>query len=541
MIATATRTRTAREYARSSKGKGNRSKSTNDQHTANLAAEQEFGPWTWGEAYADTGSASKYATKNRDDFDRLTADLASGDFGAPGDVLVMWEISRLSREMGIGVKLIDLCEAGEYLIHVTSDERTYNPANANDRHALIAGINNAELEARRLSKRTLRGVNSNVDAVNDDGEEAARPHGVIPFGYAREYGLVDGQSRPISQYPVPAQAEIVIELFRRVLAGDSIRSVALDFQARGLVGGRGKPFSPQTLRVLLTKDAYRGYRMNKGRTVKASWPVISVYKGSEVTADEFTVIWHGVQALLADPTRRTHTGTAIKHVLTMAIRCSNCAGPFSVGNRKGNRPSAYLCHERGCMSIPKDDVDALLIGDAKHPGRIIQYLADPLIHSEPPMEDGSQLATLRGQLDAKRADLKETQETEAESPAHERRLARREERTEAEITTLEDRIKKLTPRPPATNKLGIEPGATLAKVWSAWESAPLTVQREIAHDVLSPNALGMALVIRAPAPGTPAPAKDRIVFAHGPEDVPGPASGGPVPKIDWQALIARTA
>ena len=541
MIATATRTRTAREYARSSKGKGNRSKSTNDQHAANLAAEQEFGPWTWGEAYADTGSASKYATKNRDDFDRLTADLASGDFGAPGDVLVLWEISRLSREMGIGVKLIDLCEAGEYLIHVTSDERTYNPANANDRHALIAGINNAELEARRLSKRTQRGVNSNVDAVNDDGEEAARPHGVIPFGYAREYGLVDGQSRPISQYPVPAQAEIIIELFRRVLAGDSIRSVALDFQARGLVGGRGKPFSPQTLRVLLTKDAYRGYRMNKGRTVKASWPVISDYEDSEVTAEEFTAMWHGVQALLADPTRRTHTGTAIKHVLTMTIRCGNCAGPFGVGYRKGTRPSAYLCHERGCMAIPKDDVDAFLIGDAKSPGRIIQYLADPRIHTAATDQPSPELALAQRTLATKRLSLKEFTAADPETPAAADLIGRKIEKLNTEIADLDGRIKKLTPRPPATNKLGIEPGATLAQVWSAWESAPLNVQREIAHDVLSPNALGMALVMRAPAPGTPAPAEARIVFAHGPEDVPGPASGGPVPKIDWQALIARTA
>ncbi|MGI5517347.1 hypothetical protein [Streptomyces sp. CA-106131] len=57
----------------------------------------------------------------------MTADLADGTFGASGDILVLWEISCLARETGKGVKLIDLCEAGGYRIHITSYERSYNP------------------------------------------------------------------------------------------------------------------------------------------------------------------------------------------------------------------------------------------------------------------------------------------------------------------------------------------------------------------------------------------------------------------------------
>lgn len=175
----------AREYLRSSKGKGGRSVSTDDQHRDNLAAEREFGPWAWGEAYADTGSASKFARKDRDDFEKLMTDLRSGDFGQPGDVLVLWEISRLARETGKGVALVDAVEAGGYKIHVTSLDRTFNPANYGDRHSLISGINDAEKEARLLSARTLRGVNSALD----DG----KPHGKRPFGYARDYELIDGR------------------------------------------------------------------------------------------------------------------------------------------------------------------------------------------------------------------------------------------------------------------------------------------------------------------------------------------------------------
>ncbi|MBX7554640.1 recombinase family protein [Streptomyces sp. NPDC004232] len=147
-MATVIGTRTAREYLRVSKGKGKTARSITDQHRDNIAAEADHGPWTWGEPYKDTGSASKYATKTRDDFEKLLADLTSGAFGDPGDVLVLWEVSRLARGTGRGVALIDAAEAGGYLIHVTSLDRTFDPRNYGDRHSLIGGINDAEKEAR---------------------------------------------------------------------------------------------------------------------------------------------------------------------------------------------------------------------------------------------------------------------------------------------------------------------------------------------------------------------------------------------------------
>lgn len=505
-----TMTTTAREYARSSKGKGNRSKSTEDQHADNLRAEQEFGPWTWGPAYADTGSASKFATRNRDDFDRLTADLASGAFGAPGTILVLWEISRLSREMGVGTKIVDLCETGGYKIHVTSEERTYNPSNYNDRYALQAGINDAEREARRLSKRTKRGVDSNVNATDDNGDPAARPHGIIPFGYQRETAYVDGRPRPVRQFEQPEEAEIIRELFRRVLAGDSIMSVSRDFTARGITSRptqsrpKGVPFSPQTLRVMLTHDAYRGYRVHKGKTIKASWPAI---------VDDAT--WHGVQALLADPSRRSHTGAGIKHELSMILRCGVCGGPMTVTYRRAQKtplPPAYQCRDKACTRINKDGVDDLLIGNAERPGLIMQFLTSPYIYRSPADEESDELTAVRGELAAKERDLKETQQAEAATLAEERRMAAREERLENEIKELQARRDQLTPRPSTGDRLDLGPDAALAEAWSSWESAPLTVRRALAAELLNPDQFGTAVVMRAPAMGTVVPAAERIRF-----------------------------
>lgn len=60
-MATATAIRKAREHLRVSKGKAARS--ITGRHRDNLTAAEQHGPWTRGEAYKDTGSASRFATK----------------------------------------------------------------------------------------------------------------------------------------------------------------------------------------------------------------------------------------------------------------------------------------------------------------------------------------------------------------------------------------------------------------------------------------------------------------------------------------------
>lgn len=61
-----------------------------------------------GMPYQDQESASRYATKARDGYDRLMGELTSGQFGA--EVLMLWESSRGSRRVGEWVTLIELRE-----------------------------------------------------------------------------------------------------------------------------------------------------------------------------------------------------------------------------------------------------------------------------------------------------------------------------------------------------------------------------------------------------------------------------------------------
>ena len=50
---------------------------------------------------------------------------------------------------------------------------------------------------------------------------------------------------------------MVVEAFERVAAGHTLRQVARDFAARGVVGRRGRPMTAATLRPMLLSDDLR--------------------------------------------------------------------------------------------------------------------------------------------------------------------------------------------------------------------------------------------------------------------------------------------
>jgi len=546
LAAVETATRMAREYLRVSKGKGRTARSIRDQHTDNLDAQEEYGPWTWGEPYQDTGSASKFARKARDDFEKLVSDLRTGAFGAEGDVLVLWEISRLARETGRGVEIIDLCETSGYLIHITSHERTYNPRNYNDRHELISGIADAEREAGRLSKRTLRGLNS--------AASEGRPQGQVSFGYARDYEVIDRRPRPVAQYPEKDEGPLIAELFVRVagaednrLGDDSVPllytntprgdggllpepmySLAQEWEDRGIVSRDrivdgepvpGVPFSPQSMRSMLVRPAYAGLRKHNGKIVPIQWegwtPIVS------------RTLFERVQRILADPSRRTYTGEHIKHVLTMTMKCDVCGGGMVVVTRRqrGKKNAVgYQCGPKGHVWVPKEQTDLIIIGeldrfdletgDRLPPqlGWVLQWLAAPHRHAalKHRPDAGTAEKSLRAEVERLNGELAQLRDAPRPGTA----LARIErtkdiEEYENELARAEGKLIKLTTPAPLAELLPDEPIADIAG-W--WKQAGVEKQRAIAAQVLSPPLLGEVRVTPSPVSRNAAPVAERIVL-----------------------------
>lgn len=478
----------AREYLRVS-AKGDRS--IPEQHDDNVRASGREG-FTLGEPYKDQGSASRYAVKARDDFDRLADDLENGRFGA--DVLQLWESSRGSRKVGEWVTLIELCEERRVQIYVTTHARLYDPANPRDRRSLLEDAVDSEYETAKISSRTRRGISANV--------ANGRPHGTCPFGFKRDYTVVRGGLKPVRQYPHPEEAPLVAELFERILAGDSFRAVERDWSERGLTGRRGKPFTGATLRDMVTGVHYIGLRTHKGETVKANWDGL-------VSEETF----YAVQALVSDPKRMTKAAGGVRNALTAVLRCDTCGGPLAVRHRvrKGRQmPSAYEC-KVGHIRVSKGDVDRIIIGDTESGdlGVLLAYLARPG-HYEAltrTTTDGAVAQQLRDELARLRAGLAEMEEATPETVQEARVLARSIAAKEERVAELDARLRELT-QPSALASL-FPPLEAGEDVMQRWQATPVTAQRAIAALLLTPQVLGEVRVTKARY-GLPMPVTERL-------------------------------
>ncbi|MFJ9909695.1 recombinase family protein [Streptomyces sp. NPDC101152] len=495
-MATATETLTGREYRRVSSDKSGEGRSVDEQGWENAAAAEDHGI-ALGEPYEDTGSASRYQRKGRDGFDKLTDDLKNDTFGA--DVLILWESSRGSRKVGEWITLIELCEERGVKIFVTSQGNMYDPANGRDRKALIDDANDSGYESYKIRTRVKRSLDANL--------AAGKPNGQVPFGYMREpVWTTDRRGRKVTrsgpQLPDPATAVLVIELFRRIKSGHSFLSIERDWAARGVTNKSGRPFSAQHLRSMATRKAYIGIRVHYGEESEGDWPVIADFKGSPMTADAFVTLFKEVGKILADPARKTVKHGASPHEFTGALRCDVCGGPVKVDGRKTT--GRYTCRDKGCVSIPKEAVDAVLTLD------LIAFLSDPDVYRAITPEDGgAELDSVRAQLAAKRAELGELESAPRPSGARAKiAMLTMIEELEGEITELEDRETKLTPRPSPLAEL-FEYGPDIERRWKA---RPVEVRRQIATMVLSPELLGQPRVKQVAASASPA-VEDRIAWA----------------------------
>jgi DNA invertase Pin-like site-specific DNA recombinase len=480
----------AREYLRVSKDKSGRERSIVEQHADNEADAADHG-WTLGQPYSDVGSASRYATKPRGNYDTLVSDLRADRFGA--DVLILWESSRGSRRASEWLALIELCAERGVKIHVTSHQRTYDPTIGRDRKSLRDDASDSEYESDKISQRATRANGANA--------KAGRPHGRVPYGFRRTYDPTTGDL--VGQEIEPDEAKVIRELFDRIAAGHSLRGIARDFAARNITKRSGGPFSPAHLRSLATTHAYAGIRVhvpgrrdgNKQRRpdmieYKADWPAIVPRR-----------TWLAVQQILSDPGRKTTRPGRGRHLLSMIAKCDVCGGPLAATER--DRGPEYQCHRGGHVRIDKPGLDDLAerailayLGDPARADRITRRDADDAELEAAKVAVAEVEAELRDLVDRVSRGALSLDFAQRVEPGIRQRL----DAAKARVTELE------TPAPLAGY---ITPGRDVARRWKA---APMSARREVARVLLTPAYLGELRVTRSPSPGHRAPVKDRTVW-----------------------------
>ncbi|MBO3738006.1 recombinase family protein [Actinoplanes sp. NEAU-H7] len=339
----------ALRYQRASQDKKEQGKSVHDQGVLNVKEITSHG-WTDSASFTDNDrSASRHATKEREEFERLIDAIQTGK----GDVLVIWEISRNQRDLSVYVKIRDMCtEVGLNFWLVGGV--LYDLRDKNDRMMLGFQAVQAEWLADSIRDNVLRGI---VGAA-----EAGRPHSRVTYGYRRIYHtrtralerqepddevlIATAPDGTTSEY---TRAGIVREIYDKVTSGIPLIRIADELNARGVPSPQGTKWMRGVVRVIALRPAYIGKRVLRGEIVgDGIWDGI---------VDEDTY-WASVR-MLKDPSRKTTRAGRAVYLLSYVVPCGVCGGPISrqLARRRNWSRDVYSCLNKRCVAAPMDLMD----------------------------------------------------------------------------------------------------------------------------------------------------------------------------------------
>lgn len=487
-----------REYLRVSvvkdTGGRERERSPNQQHGDHQKDAERQGFTLHANPYRDVGSASRYATKARDEFDRMIADLQAGRFDADG--LALWEGSRGSRKMSEWALLLDLLAEGRKAVWIHTHGRMYDTTNHRDRRTLLEEAVDAEYESGKTSDRLIRD--------HADRAAAGRPAGRVSFGYRAAHDVRTGKL--LGRVPDPVNGPLVVELFERFTSGDSLRGVSKDWETRGIVNGTGKPFTVGHLRCMLRNRTYIGERVHMPGK-RSRWFLdpehATITPGTwEPIVDR--EVFFLAQAILTDPSR-LNTRYGEQHLLSGVARCDHCSNRLYAMRSNGKR--IYRCRDKGCVHVPEDDLDALAVR------RILDYLTSPQVYEG--LEQAhetvhTELAELDAQLSQARHELLDLETRVAAGRLTLDFAEKVEPGMRARLAEMQTRRDGLTT--PSVLRGLIAPGEDAPERWAA--ITDVSRRRGIAALVLSPPMAGQLRVTRSPIRKRPVSAEQRVVFVR---------------------------
>lgn len=264
--------------------------------------------WQVVEQYVDD-DVSAWSGRKRPQYSRSLDDLETGTING----LLVYDLDRLHRQPSELEAFIDMCQRLR-LTNVTSVSGDIDLTTAD-----------GQFQARILGAVAKKESDDKSRRIRRKHEELA-VNGKVSGGGSRPYGY------ELDKLTVrPAEAAIVAECAKRLLAGEPVRSIASDLNERGVPSAGGGLWSPQSLTRMLASARISGQREHKGEIVaNAEWPAI-------ITVEETAAI----RALLSNPARRTNRA-ARRYPLHGLLTCSHCGERLVARPRTGGQ-RRYAC------------------------------------------------------------------------------------------------------------------------------------------------------------------------------------------------------
>jgi site-specific DNA recombinase len=288
--------------------------------------------WPVSEVYIDD-DRSAYSGRLRPQYRRMLDDIRAGTV----DAVLVWHLDRLHRQPRELEEFFEVCDSAKLtaLASVTADtDLSTHDGRFLARILGAVARKESDDKSRRITRKHLE--------LAQAGK--ATGGGSRPFGYRADRRTVE-----------PIEAGAVREAAARIRAGDSLRAIASDWNARGVATVSGGQWSPHVLKRMLTGARLSGQRSYRGEIVaKGDWEAI-------LTPDETAHL----RSILGNPERLTRR-TVRRYLLSGGLlRCGLCdatlvARPRTDGSRR------YVCAKgpglAGCgrIAVVADELEALI-------------------------------------------------------------------------------------------------------------------------------------------------------------------------------------
>ena len=288
--------------------------------------------WPVSEVYVDDDK-SAYSGRVRPAYRRMLDDIRAGQI----DAVLVWHLDRLHRQPKELEEFFEVCDDARLtaLASVTGD----TDLSTHDGR-FLARILGAV--ARKESDDKSRRISRKHQELAQAGKAAGG--GSRPFGYRADRRTVD-----------PIEADAVREAAARIRAGDSLRAIATDWNARGIPTVSGREWSPHVLKRMLMSARLSGQREYRGEIVATGdWQPI-------LTPDETA----SLRAFLGNPERLTRR-TVRRYLLSGGLlRCGLCGATLVARPRSDGR-RRYVCAKgpglAGCgrIAVLADELEELV-------------------------------------------------------------------------------------------------------------------------------------------------------------------------------------
>lgn len=250
-------------------------------------------------------SAYKDRGRNRPRWAELLTMVRRGE----AEVVIIYKSDRASRGGGPG--WAPLLEAAEEA-GLDLDRFILTPSGYLSEFELGIRATMDREESRKTSDR-LRDVAART-------AQQGKPNG----GGRRPFGYTAGDFAEI----VPEEAELIREAAGRVLAGESLRAIAADWNTRGVATSSGGRWQSSTLGTILRGPHLAGLRRHRGKVLPGSWPAI-------LTVDQH-------EQLVAARGRK-HEMKVPRRLLTGLAHCGECGARLRAKTTK-RYGLQYCCH-----------------------------------------------------------------------------------------------------------------------------------------------------------------------------------------------------